>query len=230
MLRAFGDDLENLGVQRDDFGRHMSAALVDLPRYFDKQRRRHDVGQDREVGLVIGGLQSAKLQLRLLQEGLGIESRRQRSYRRRGATIECRLDTRCARCGREFRHRDATGGGRLGHRTRHEKSAHQHDRADHALLAGKGAGLTQIAKPQVRPYVFKVIGAKFPKLQILESGKGAVLISEMDLTCGLLGNKTMGITGYDAAYAHAFVRNAILWAINGRGPVTAWATTQASTP
>src|SRR5437868_8479571 len=54
MLRAFGDDLENLGVQRDDFGRHMSCALVDLPRYFDKQRRRHDVGQDREVGLVIG--------------------------------------------------------------------------------------------------------------------------------------------------------------------------------
>ena len=149
MLRAFGDDLENLGVQRDDFGRHMSCALVDLPRYFDKQRRRHDVGQDREVGLVIGGLQSAKLQLRLLQEGLGIESRRQRSYRRRGATIECRLDTRCARCGREFRHRDATGGGRLGHRTRHEKSAHQHDRADHEQSDEQQAA-ERFGKPEVR--------------------------------------------------------------------------------
>jgi hypothetical protein len=102
---------------------------------------------------------------------------------------------------------------------------------DHPLLAGKGPGLTQIAKPLVRPYVFKVIGAKFPKLQIVEWGKGAVLISELDLTCGLLGNKMMGITGYDPNYAHAFVRNAILWTLNGRGPITAWAsTTQPTAP
>ena len=93
---------------------------------------------------------------------------------------------------------------------------------DHPLLAGKGDGLTQIAKPQVRPYVFKVIGSKYPLLQMIESGKGALIVAEMDLTSGLLGIKTLGIVGYDSAYAHAFVRNVILWTINGRGPVTPW--------
>ncbi|MEO6434928.1 MAG: DUF4159 domain-containing protein, partial [Tepidisphaeraceae bacterium] len=93
---------------------------------------------------------------------------------------------------------------------------------DHPLLAGKGDGLTQIAKPQVRPYVFRVLGQKFPKLQILESGKGVVLLSELDLTSGLLGTNTLGIVGFDPQYAHAFVRNAILWTINGRGAVTPW--------
>jgi len=28
--------------------------------------------------------------------------------------------------------------------------------------------------------------------------------------------------GYDPVYAHAFVRNTILWTINGRGPLTPW--------
>src|SRR5262249_8300134 len=71
---------------------------------------------------------------------------------------------------------------------------------DHPLLAGKGDGLTQIAKPQVRPYVFKVIGQGFPRIGIIEAGKGAILVSQLDLTSGLLGNKTMGITGYDPTY------------------------------
>jgi hypothetical protein len=95
-------------------------------------------------------------------------------------------------------------------------------KTDHPLLAGKGAGLTQIAKPQVRPYVFRTIGQGFPKLQILQAGKGAVLLSQLDLTSGLLGTNTLGIIGYDPAYAHAFVRNAILWTVNGRGTPPAW--------
>jgi DNA-directed RNA polymerase subunit RPC12/RpoP len=104
-------------------------------------------------------------------------------------------------------------------------------RTDHPLLAGKGDGLTQIAKPQVRSYVYGAIGQKYPKLQIVESGKGAILLSEMDLTSGLLGNKTLGIVGYDPLYAHAFVRNAILWTLNGRGDVTPWQVpTDSSTP
>jgi hypothetical protein len=93
---------------------------------------------------------------------------------------------------------------------------------DHPILAGRGDGLTQIAKAQVRPYVYAVLGQKFPPLQIIESGRGAVLLAEMDITSGLLGNKTMGIIGYDPAYAHALVRNIILWTINGRGPITPW--------
>jgi hypothetical protein len=89
-------------------------------------------------------------------------------------------------------------------------------RTDHPMIAGEGPGLTQIAKPQVRPYVFRKLGEKYPKLQILESGKGAVLFSELDITSGLLGTSVLGIAGYQPDYAHALVRNAILWTINGR--------------
>ena len=93
---------------------------------------------------------------------------------------------------------------------------------DHALLAGRGAGMTPLLKPQVRPYVFKAIGSKVPQIGALNVGKGAVLISDLDLTSGLLGTNTLGIIGYDPPYSHAFVRNSILWTINGRGPVTPW--------
>lgn len=94
----------------------------------------------------------------------------------------------------------------------------------HPVIAGKGEGVTNIVKPQVRPYVFKTLGQKFPPLQILEVGKGALVMSELDLTSGLLGTTTLGIVGYDPAYAHAFVRNLILWTINGRGPLVEWKT------
>ena len=111
------------------------------------------------------------------------------------------------------------------------ESAPQEIPSDHALLAGQGAGLTQIARPLVRPYVFRVLGQKFPKLQIVQSGKGAVLLSELDLTSGLLGTNTLGVVGYDPKYSHEFVRNAILWTLNGRGPVIPWdAPTTAPSP
>jgi hypothetical protein len=93
---------------------------------------------------------------------------------------------------------------------------------DHPLLAGRGAGMTPLLKQQVRPYVFKAMGSKVPTIGAINVGKGAVLVSDLDLTSGLLGTNTLGIIGYDPAYAHAFVRNSILWTINGRGPVTPW--------
>jgi hypothetical protein len=93
---------------------------------------------------------------------------------------------------------------------------------DHPLLVGRGAGMTPLLKQQVRPFVFKAIGSKIPPMQIRDVGKGAIVVSDLDLTSGLLGTNTLGIVGYDPAYAHAFVRNAILWTINGRGPITTW--------
>jgi hypothetical protein len=93
---------------------------------------------------------------------------------------------------------------------------------DHPLLAGRGPGMTPLLKAQVRPFVFKAIGSKVPPIAALNVGKGAVIFSDLDLTSGLLGTNTLGIIGYDPAYAHAFVRNSILWTINGRGPVTPW--------
>lgn len=97
--------------------------------------------------------------------------------------------------------------------------------ADHALLAGRGPGMTAIPKAQVRPYVYKAIGNKFTAPRVSNVGKGAILFSDLDLTSGLLGTQTLGIVGYDSTYAHAFVRNAILWTLNGRGAPPAWAST-----
>ena len=94
---------------------------------------------------------------------------------------------------------------------------------DHPLLTARGSpGMTPLLKQQVRPYVFKAIGSKIPAIHAIDVGKGVVLVSDLDLTSGLLGTNTLGIVGYDPPYAHAFVRNAILWTINGRGPVTPW--------
>jgi hypothetical protein len=93
---------------------------------------------------------------------------------------------------------------------------------DHALLAGAGEGLVQIAKPAVRPLVLIQMQQKFPRFAILESGRGAVIVSELDLTSGLLGTNTLGILGYDPAYAQQFVQNLILWTVNGRPGRQPW--------
>jgi hypothetical protein len=89
-------------------------------------------------------------------------------------------------------------------------------RTDHPLIAGRGAGLTQIAKALVRPYVLSIRGQNFTRPMIIESGKGAVLVTDLDITSGLLGSNTMGILGYDPEYAMTFVKNAILWTANER--------------
>ena len=53
-------------------------------------------------------------------------------------------------------------------------------------------------------------------LRHLRSGKGAVILSELDVTSGLLGTETWGIFGYEPSYAQALVKNVIFWAMDGR--------------
>jgi hypothetical protein len=91
--------------------------------------------------------------------------------------------------------------------------------------------MTTLAKPQARPYVFSVMGQKFTQPSLLESGNGAVIVSDLDITSGLLGTSTLGIIGYDPKYCESFVSNMILWTFNGRGGAPKWstpATTQSS--
>ena len=105
-------------------------------------------------------------------------------------------------------------------------------KTDHPLIAGRGEGMEQLARAQVRPFALMKMGQKFTRPLLLESGKGAVLISDLDITSGLLGTNTFGILGYDPDYAQLLVKNAILWTVNGRGAVHAWGTptTEAATP
>ena len=41
-------------------------------------------------------------------------------------------------------------------------------------------------------------------------GKGRVIYTELDVTTGLLGTNTWGITGYSPAYAQGLLKNLIL--------------------
>ena len=78
----------------------------------------------------------------------------------------------------------------------------------------------------IRPYVFTRLGDKYTRPSMIESGNGAVIVSDLDITSGLLGTSTYGIAGYEPKYASSFVTNLILWTINERGGAPQWSTTQ----
>jgi hypothetical protein len=84
-------------------------------------------------------------------------------------------------------------------------------RGDHAILNGHGKGMDDLSKPRVRPFTLEVIGAVTPYFDIVPAGDGAIIITDLDLTSGLLGTTTWGIAGYEPDYASAFLKNLILW-------------------
>src|SRR5206468_1146264 len=53
-------------------------------------------------------------------------------------------------------------------------------------------------------------------LMALSAGKGHVVYTSLDITCGLLGTDTGGILGYEPAYAQALVKNVLFWALDGQ--------------
>ena len=44
-----------------------------------------------------------------------------------------------------------------------------------------------------------------------------VIVTDLDLTTGLLGAHTWGIVGYHPDYARSLVKNIILWTVDGPG-------------
>ncbi len=71
----------------------------------------------------------------------------------------------------------------------------------------------ELPKFQLRPYAIQVSKPHNTRLLEIKSGKGRVLFSEMDVTTGLLGTSTWGITGYTPAYGQALLKNVILSAV-----------------
>jgi hypothetical protein len=80
------------------------------------------------------------------------------------------------------------------------------------VLAGTGDGMDPLPKPRLRQYAIETLQQTPPSLDLITLGKGAVIISDLDLTCGLLNTSTWGICGYEPDYANSLMKNVMLWA------------------
>jgi hypothetical protein len=82
--------------------------------------------------------------------------------------------------------------------------------------------MTDVNRSRVRPYVVERMGSGIGTLQMLGNRPsntaprpGAVILSSLDLTSGLLGTNTWGVLGFEPAYAQALVKNVVFWSLDG---------------
>jgi hypothetical protein len=83
------------------------------------------------------------------------------------------------------------------------------------LLTSSGDGMSQLWPLQVREYVRGLATPIDRGLWVLRSGKGAVVLSSLDITSGLLGCNTWGIAGFTPEYSLALAKNFVLWGWDG---------------
>jgi hypothetical protein len=81
----------------------------------------------------------------------------------------------------------------------------------HPLVNGTGPCMDRLSRPLSR-----IPGPLLDAPGIVSFGAGHVIITPLDLTEGLLGNRTLGIRGYHPDYAWRFVKNLLLWDYNGQ--------------
>jgi hypothetical protein len=86
----------------------------------------------------------------------------------------------------------------------------------HPLLSAGGPGMEDLGKRRLREAALARLGRTGGALTLVSAGKGHVVWSPLDFTTGLLGADTMGILGYEPAYAQALVKNVIFWAMDGQ--------------
>jgi hypothetical protein len=80
------------------------------------------------------------------------------------------------------------------------------------LLLGKGAGMTPVSL-KLRPYREETDGAQTLPVQVVTEGKGMVILSDVDITTGLLGTNTWSVNGYTPETCYDLVRNIVLFAL-----------------
>lgn len=85
----------------------------------------------------------------------------------------------------------------------------------HPLMAGDEPGMAAIGKMRLRNWTNeKGPGPRGSAIHVIRAGRGAVVLSYVDLTTGLLGLQTWGVNGYDPASSEQLVRNVILWSVD----------------
>ncbi|HEX4123671.1 MAG TPA: DUF4159 domain-containing protein [Tepidisphaeraceae bacterium] len=84
------------------------------------------------------------------------------------------------------------------------------------LVSAPLPGMTDCSRPHIRQYADQSIGF-LPTLPRIERyGYGHMIFSPLDMTSGLLGTGTWGISGYTADYSLAFMQNLMLWTARGQ--------------
>jgi hypothetical protein len=86
----------------------------------------------------------------------------------------------------------------------------------HPMLNPGQPGMDDLAKARLRPGSRKGKGPESSGLDFIEAGKGHIILSRHDVTSGLLGTRTWGISGFDPVYAQSLLKNAIFWTLDGQ--------------
>ena len=90
----------------------------------------------------------------------------------------------------------------------------------HPLLKGGAPGMDDCSRTRVRGYTLEKLGGGIATVQMLvpntSPSAGAVILTSLDLTSGLLGTNVWGILGFDPKYAQSLVKNAIFWTLDGK--------------
>ncbi len=83
------------------------------------------------------------------------------------------------------------------------------------ILRGDEHGLAKIDALRLRPYATQMLGTTTaPPLRVARLGQGTILLSDINLTSGLLGTAVWGIVGYQPTTSETLVKNIILWAMH----------------
>jgi hypothetical protein len=89
--------------------------------------------------------------------------------------------------------------------------------SDHPLLNSGNPGMEDLSHPRLRPFALEKLGSpanEFPSS--FTAGRGHVIFTPLDMTCGLLGTNTWGILGYEPGYSQSFIKNLLLWTVDGQ--------------
>jgi len=89
--------------------------------------------------------------------------------------------------------------------------------SEHPLLNTGSPGMEDLTHPRLRPFALEKLGNppdEFPSS--FTAGRGHVICTSLDMTCGLLGTNTWGILGYEPSYSQSFIKNLLLWTVDGQ--------------
>jgi hypothetical protein len=85
----------------------------------------------------------------------------------------------------------------------------------HPLVNTGAAGMEDVSIPQVR-VAERERKSAVNMVQMLRAEKGCVLLTPVDITCGMLGVTAAEVTGYTTPYARSLMKNVIFWTLDGR--------------